>query len=122
MRFVKNLNPNDYDFFLNIEKKTGKVPKPIADEPIIEDWEYIYVNAFAFLHKKRKSGLSVPFPIELVELESYMRIFGIEDKEKFIIILSAMDSAYIEVAKDGHSKTGRSDRPVKSSRRTNKNP
>lgn len=53
-------------------------------------------NAFLTLSPSRKSGFESVGFIPLSEIEAYIRIFEISDKQEFIYLIQAMDSLYVE--------------------------
>lgn len=68
-----------------------------------------YLEAFRVLCASRpNSGFGIS-AIPLSEIQSYCSLFGVEDRERFVYLVRAMDEAFIEkrAAKDGHDNSDR---------------
>lgn len=87
-------NGEDFEFFQRIAVKSGKEPAKLAELPAISDRQFTYVHAFSILSRSRQIGMGVG-GIPLTEIRQYMKMYDIEDKERFTTIILAMDSAFI---------------------------
>jgi hypothetical protein len=67
----------------------------LEEEPEIEERLLPYVDAFAVLSAGRTVGMAAN-PIPLTEIEAYCRLYQVEDTDRFIRLIRAMDGAYMD--------------------------
>jgi hypothetical protein len=71
-------------------------PKALERRPPYYDWMDEYFKAFDVLCCTRQVGMVVG-PIQLQQIESYLRLFGCSDPIKdFVHLILIMDSAWME--------------------------
>lgn len=70
-----------------------------ANKPEVEDASLRYYEAFQFLTHGRPIGFGGPLPIQLVEMEAYIRLYGIPTHEwvAFIKIMRVIDIGYLDL-------------------------
>lgn len=88
-------NGEDFEFYQRIAVKSGKEPAKLTELPELSDGQFFYVHAFSILSRSRQMGMGVG-GILLSEIRQYMKMYDIEDKERFTTIILAMDAAFIK--------------------------
>lgn len=77
-----------------IAHKTGKEPAKLRELPDVEKYDF-YIDAFSILSRSRSVGFGVG-GIPLSEIEVYIRLYDVQDIERFIAVISAMDKAFMK--------------------------
>lgn len=83
---------------MKIEQSTGETPPALLAKPLLTEWDTDYWQAFQILSPSRQRGMSGPGAIPLSEIESYFRIYGIDDLEErnqFVLMIRGMDSVWL---------------------------
>jgi len=85
------------DVLWGMYEKTGEMPPALVNRPDIDGWTSWYLDAFFLLSNSRQTGMSVG-KIPLSEMTNYAMVFDTlgEDVKDFCLILSRLDSAYLE--------------------------
>jgi len=83
-----------------IEQSDKPISTPLDYEPELFYWLSSYIEAFYTLSSSRSSGFSVG-AIPLTEIQAWIEIFEIDDREVFVKYIRALDNTFLE----HHSKS-----------------
>jgi len=72
-------------------KKQG-LKTPLDDKPELRQEDAKYYEAYKCLNYSRNMNGTIPFS----EIRSYIEFYGITERERFIQIIQALDSAYLQ--------------------------
>lgn len=80
-----------------------------ANKPEIEDDAAKYYEAFQMLSHSRPIGFGGPLPIQLFEMESYLKLYGVAayDWVAFIKIMRVIDLGYLDLFEKSKPKPSR---------------
>jgi len=81
------------DFLADVEA-LGLESKALDSRPTVYPWMTEYISGFDVLSTRRTNGMALN-PISLHEIESYIRLFEIEDSIIFIHFIILMDSEFL---------------------------
>ena len=73
----------------------GKTVKALEDVPEVWEHNEPYIEAFNRLSKARPAGMGLT-PIPADEIRLYMEVEGVEDERRFVAMIRALDSAWLE--------------------------
>jgi hypothetical protein len=82
-----------------VEETTGETPPALLNRPVLTTWVQEYWRAYLLLESSRQLSMSGAGPIPISEILAYvtlLEIDGIEEREKYVIMVSAMDAVYLE--------------------------
>lgn len=72
-------------------QETGKKPKALKEMPEVKDHYNALVDSFYFLRNRTKTDDA----ISLTEISAYLSIVEQFDKERFLLLIAAMDRAWL---------------------------
>ena len=87
------------EFLEHLREHSGVEPKALRDKPTLSQWNAPFVEAWARLKNSRPMGQGAIGHIPLSEMASYlsmMRIDGLDEKDRWVRMISALDSVYVE--------------------------
>jgi hypothetical protein len=88
----------DKENFLRGIEERGEVVPALLNKPELDEFLVPYWMAFQALSPSRRIGMGIG-AIPLSEIESYIRIYGIEDQEErenLVYLTGEMDRVFIE--------------------------
>jgi len=86
-------------FLMQVQETTGSPPTALLNRPKLTLWIAPYYEAYSTLNGSRQIGMNGAGPIPLSEIDAYTRLYGITDqdeKEKYVTMINALDSAYLK--------------------------
>jgi hypothetical protein len=83
-------------FLRSIQHEMSNTPTALKNEPILTYETMPYIKAFSILSNSHQVHDGIIQPIPLTEMESYCRLFNVDDIELFIEVMHAADQAYME--------------------------
>ena len=79
--------------------KSGEIPPALSNRPKLTEWQQSFMDAFNCLNSSRAytsvGPASIPYPYILSYLNEH-RITDLSDREEFVMIVQAIDNAYLE--------------------------
>lgn len=77
------------------EKAGYPIPEAVKFEPQLDVELLEYLDAFWLLNTSRQNAFSVGY-IPLTEIESFCRMFPVQDVPMFVLIIRHMDRLYVD--------------------------
>jgi hypothetical protein len=82
-----------------IERDTGETPTALKNKPVLNQWEMLYWEMYSDITGSRQwtagGPAEIPYPVKILWLDEN-HIFDRQDREDYLLVVRALDNAYLE--------------------------